>query len=122
MIRVVSLFAGCGGWDSGLYRAAAELGIEVEVVAAYDSWPKAVEVYNANMPHAVAQVRDLKTMQRNELPPHDLVIGGPPCQDHSMAGKRACKCNVGGPATERCCLADFVRLAGGNEYWYGVGP
>jgi len=114
-LRVVSLFAGCGGADAGLYRAAEALGIEVEVVAAYDSWPKAVEVYNANL-HPVAEVRDLKAMQRDELPPHDLVIGGPPCQDHSMAGKRACKCNVGGPATERCCLADFVRLAGDKPY------
>jgi site-specific DNA-cytosine methylase len=95
-----------------LYDAAAELGIELEVVAAYDSWPKAVAVYNANMPHPVAEVCDLKTLQRADLPPHDLIIGGPPCQDHSMAGKRACKCNVGGEVTERCCLADFVRLAG----------
>jgi C-5 cytosine-specific DNA methylase len=57
MIRAVSLFCGIGGWDIGLYRAAAELGIKVEVVAAYDSWPKAVEVYNANLPHPVAEVR-----------------------------------------------------------------
>lgn len=115
-LRVVDLFCGCGGWAMGLHRAANDLGIEVEVVAAYDSWPKAVEIYNRNAPHPVAVVRDLKTMQRSELPPHDLVIGGPPCQDHSMAGKRACKCNVGGPATERCCLKDFVRLAGDSPY------
>ena len=89
MIRCVSLFAGIGGWDLGLYRAAAELGIEVEVVAAYDSWPKAVEIYNANLPHPVAEVRDLKAMQRGDLPPHDLIIGGPPCQPFSMAAGSA---------------------------------
>jgi site-specific DNA-cytosine methylase len=108
--RVVSLFCGLGGWDLGLYRAAQELGIEVEVVAAYDSWPKAVEVYNANLPHPVAQVRDLKAMQRDELPPHDLVIGGPPCQPFSMAGKRQ------GHSDERNCLPDFLRLVGDSPY------
>jgi len=109
-LRVVDLFCGCGVWAMGLHRAANELGIEVEVVAAYDSWPKAVEIYNRNAPHPVAVVRDLKTMQRSELPPHDLVIGGPPCQPFSMAGKRQ------GHSDERNCLPDFVRLAGDSPY------
>ena len=39
MIRVVSLFCGIGGSDVGLYAASRDLGVEVEVVAAYDSWP-----------------------------------------------------------------------------------
>ena len=116
MIRVVSLFCGLGGADLGLYAAAEALGIDVEVVDAIDSWPKAVEVYNANLPHPIARVADAKKMTRADLRPHDLVIGGAPCQDHSVAGKRACKCNVGGPAVERCCLADFVRLAGDAPY------
>lgn len=84
MIRVVSLFCGLGGWDLGLYQAAADLGIEMQVVAAFDHWPIAVKCYNANLPHPVAEVADLKTVR--DLPPHDLVIGGPPCQDHSLAG------------------------------------
>ena len=115
-VRCVSLFCGLGGADLGLYAAADALGIEVEVVDAIDSWPKAVDVYNANLPHPVARVADVKKMTRADLPPHDLVIGGPPCQDHSVAGKRACKCDVGGTAVERCCLADFVRLAGESPY------
>jgi len=110
VIRVVSLFCGLGGWDMGLYAAADALGIEVEVVAAYDSWPKAVEVYNANLPHPVAEVRDLKQVQREDLPPHDLVIGGPPCQPFSMAGKRK------GHDDERNCLPDFLRLVGDSPY------
>lgn len=115
-IRVVSLFCGIGGSDLGLYAAADELGVEVEVVDAIDSWEPAVRVYNANQRHAVARVADVKKLTRADLPEHDLVIGGPPCQDHSVAGKRACKCNVGGEATARCCLADFVRLADGSPW------
>ena len=116
MIRVVSLFCGIGGADLGLYDAADELGITVEVVDAIDSWEPAVGVYNANQRHPVARVADVKKLTPADLPPHDLIIGGPPCQDHSMAGQRKCKCNVGGDATERCCLADFVRLAGDTPY------
>jgi site-specific DNA-cytosine methylase len=115
-IRVVSLFCGIGGADLGLYAAAEELGVEVEVVDAIDSWEPAVRVYNANHRHPVARVADVKKLARADLPPHDLVIGGPPCQDHSLAGQRKCKCNAGGNVTERCCLADFVRLADGSAW------
>ncbi len=108
VIRVVSLFCGMGNADAALYDAAEELGAEVHVVAAFDSWPKAVEVYNANLP-AVAQVADVKTLQRSDLPEHDLVIGGPPCQPFSVAGKRK------GHDDPRNCLPDFLRLAAVNE-------
>ena len=55
-VRVVSLFSGIGASDMGMYAAAASLGIEVEVVLAVDSWDKATNVYNANLPHPVAIV------------------------------------------------------------------
>ena len=110
MIRVISLFCGIGGADLGIYAAARDLGIDVEVVAAYDSWAKACEVYNANLPHPVAQVADIKALSRADLPPHDLVIGGPPCQPYSLAGKRQ------GADDPRDCLQDFVRLSTGSAW------
>lgn len=116
MIRVVSLFCGLGGWDLGLYQAAIDLGLDVRVVAAYDHWEPAVKCYNANLPHPVAEVRDIKAMGRDELPDHDLVIGGPPCQDHSLAGQRKCQCDKGEEPTPRCCLRDFERLASDSPY------
>jgi site-specific DNA-cytosine methylase len=115
-IRVVSLFCGIGAADLGLYAAAEALGIELEVVDAIDSWEPAVRVYNANMRHPVARVGDVKNLTKADLPPHDLIIGGPPCQDHSLAGLRKCQCHLGGFVAERCCLADFLRLAGNTPY------
>ena len=93
-----------------MYAAARELGIEVECVLAVDSWDKTVEVYNANMPHPVAVVADVKRMTRADLPPHDLVIGGPPCQPYSLAGKRK------GADDPRDCLPDFLRLIDGSAW------
>lgn len=112
-LRVVSLFAGCGGLDMALYRAADALGVDVEVVAAYDTWPRVVATYNRNVKylrHSVAQVADVKTLQRSDLPPHDLVMGGPPCQPFSNAGK------LTGHGDPRNCIPDFVRLSEGVPY------
>lgn len=106
-LRVVSLFCGMGNADAGLYDAAEELGVNVEIVAAYDSWSKAVEVYNANL-HPVAQVADVKALQ--SIPDCDLVIGGPPCQPFSTAGKRI------GHDDPRNCIPDFLRLVGDRAY------
>lgn len=110
MIRVVSLFCGIGNADSGLYAAADELGIEVQIVDAIDSWQAAVSVYNANLRHPVARVANVKTMARADLHRHDLVIGGPPCTPYSFAGKRL------GAADPRDCLPDFMRLAHGSAW------
>lgn len=83
-MRVVDLFSGCGGMSLGLKQAG------LKVVGAFDNWDPAVAIYQANFKHpifkkdlssedACAAVKDLKP---------DLIAGGPPCQDYSIAGKR----------------------------------
>ncbi len=62
-----------------------------EMIQAYDSWDKAVEVYRRNLGESVWQA-DLKDVFRiaptlAALAP-DIMIGGPPCQDFSAAGER----------------------------------
>lgn len=84
-MRIVDLFAGCGGMSRGFENA------EHEVVAAFEYWDDAVACYKANFNHQVFQ-QDLSNyiesadMIRNFRP--DMIIGGPPCQDFSHAGKR----------------------------------
>lgn len=82
---VVDLFCGCGGLSKGFELA------EFDIVAAYDGWDDAVVCYNANFDHE-AHVLDLSNVEE-ALPVimanhPTVIIGGPPCQEFSNAGKR----------------------------------
>lgn len=83
--RTVDLFAGCGGLSRGFSDAG------FEIVAAYDNWEVAVSVYRENFGHPV-HLFDLsepcKAAKHIAQYAPDAIIGGPPCQDFSIAGKR----------------------------------
>ena len=84
-MRVVDLFCGCGGLSLGFERAG------MEVVAGFDNWTDALEVYRNNFAHP-AIYTDLSDVEVSidKIRPFapDMIIGGPPCQDFSSAGKR----------------------------------
>jgi DNA (cytosine-5)-methyltransferase 1 len=81
----VDLFCGCGGMSKGFELAGHK------VVAGLDNWDKALDVYRANFTHPVIKA-DLGDVDGSagiiEGYKPDMVIGGPPCQDFSSAGKR----------------------------------
>lgn len=84
-MRVVDLFAGCGGMSAGFERAGFEVRLAVEL------WESARTVYAKNFDHPVlgfdlSGVKEAVKLVRKENP--DLIMGGPPCQDFSVAGKR----------------------------------
>jgi DNA (cytosine-5)-methyltransferase 1 len=84
-LTVVDLFSGCGGLSLGFANAG------FKVVAAYDNWELARRVYQANFRHDhhlfdLSQARRAAEHIRTYEP--DCIIGGPPCQDFSIAGKR----------------------------------
>ena len=83
-MRVVDLFSGCGGMSLGFKEAG------FDIVGAFDNWDAAVEIYKANFKHPIykADLSNADYIQTiKELNP-DLIVGGPPCQDYSIAGKR----------------------------------
>lgn len=83
-MRVVDLFSGCGGMSLGLGQAG------FNVVGAFDNWDPAIAIYRENFKHPIFK-SDLSNEEASvavkRLKP-DLIAGGPPCQDYSIAGKR----------------------------------
>lgn len=80
-MKYVSLFAGIGGFDLALNR----LGHECAFVNEWDKY--AAQTYEKNFGHR-PDTRDIKTIAVDEIPTHDLLVGGFPCQSFSIAGKR----------------------------------
>src|SRR3989344_7613059 len=84
--KVIDLFAGCGGFSYGFAKAG------FEVVGFVEMWKPAIETFVKNHPHAQHLGHDITKIKNNELEKFkgkvDLIIGGPPCQGFSMAGKR----------------------------------
>lgn len=83
-MRVIDLFSGCGGMSLGFQNAG------FQIVAAYDNWQPAIDIYQRNFQHPIFK-KDLSTEDVvSELKGYspDMIIGGPPCQDFSIAGKR----------------------------------
>lgn len=88
--KAISLFAGAGGCSLGFSKYG------IEILGAYDIWKVAVDTYNNNFKGNKAHLTDLANcdfeemrdglgLKRGEL---DIIIGGPPCQGYTTAGKR----------------------------------
>lgn len=86
----IELFAGCGGLSTGFLDAG------LQVAAGFEWEPRAVDVYNYNHAYrgSVGVRFDLSDVKADDLlraagvPKVDYIIGGPPCQPFSIAGKR----------------------------------
>lgn len=102
-VRVVDLFAGCGGLSVGLEEAGRALGLTVNHVLANDFDQDVLRIYAQNFPEAdcvLGPVEDLldgavgssltpkEKDLRDRLGEIDVVVGGPPCQGHSDFNNR----------------------------------
>jgi len=95
-----SLFAGIGGMDLGLERAGMQCRWQVEI----DDY--ATKVLAKHWP-TVPRFRDVRDVGAGCLERVDLIAGGFPCQDISVAGKGA------GIAGKRSWLwAEYARIIG----------
>ena len=101
MARCIDLFSGCGGLSLGFQMAG------VDVVAACENWHDAADVYRKNFNHDVHEIDLTDVSAASELVSRynvDGIIGGPPCQDYSTAGKK----QEGDRARLTCCFARIV--------------
>lgn len=92
----IELFAGCGGLSTGFLDAG------LKVAAGFELDARAVDAFNYNHAYRGSQgfIADLNVTSGAELLQHarikraDFVIGGPPCQPFSIAGKRQGKRDI----------------------------
>lgn len=88
MYKFIDLFAGCGGMSLGFEMAG------YKNVIAIDFWQDALTTYKYNRKNANTLCADLATLEPSVIKEHynindvDVIIGGPPCQGFSIAGKR----------------------------------
>ena len=83
-IRVVELFAGVGGFRLGLEKS------NYKVVWSNQWEPStkvqhASKVYEARFGSEHHSNKDIATVPTKEIPDHDILVGGFPCQDYSVA-------------------------------------
>ncbi len=87
-LTFIDLFSGCGGMSLGFEKAG------FNNLIAIDNWNDALVTYAYNRPGANTFCVDLLNLKPEEVENKigtnsvDVIIGGPPCQGFSVAGKR----------------------------------
>ena len=88
VLNCIDLFCGCGGLSLGFEKAG------INVLVGIDAWQDAITTFNYNHKNSKGICADLSNLEPSEIEKElngksvDLIIGGPPCQGFSVAGKR----------------------------------
>ena len=86
-VRVIELFAGVGGFRVGLDRADSDFFKTIWA----NQWEPATKIQHAAMVYeknfgAGSVVNDdINQVKTEDIPDHDMLVGGFPCQDYSVA-------------------------------------
>lgn len=125
-MRFIELFAGIGGFRYGLEACNRKQQKDAEVGRCGDSisdkvqqseqptkrrdytcvwsneWDRyASSIYRAH--YGESSEQDVRTVDTNTIPEHDLIVGGFPCQSFSIAGKRAGFSDIRGTLFAEIC-------------------
>jgi DNA (cytosine-5)-methyltransferase 1 len=107
-MKAVSLFAGVGGFDLALIQNGAEMVASVEIDK------HARKILEKQFP-TTTHLEDVKNVTGKQLfdlgfNSDGIIVGGFPCQDVSVAGKRAGLSDSNGNATRSGLFWEVVRL------------
>ncbi|BAZ18277.1 DNA-cytosine methyltransferase (plasmid) [Calothrix sp. NIES-4071] len=83
-LRIIDLFAGCGGMSLGFANA------KLNIIGAVDNWKPAINVYRKNFTHPIhnLDIGDKANWKFIRKTKCNFITGSPPCQDFSSAGSR----------------------------------
>ncbi|MBR5660970.1 MAG: DNA cytosine methyltransferase [Bacteroidales bacterium] len=104
--NAISLFSGAMGLDLGIEAA----GFEIKVCVEMDHWAAETIRINTSIPVIEKDINDVSSedilkasgLKRDNI---DLVVGGPPCQAFSTAGKQRGFSDIRGG-----CIIQFIRV------------
>jgi DNA (cytosine-5)-methyltransferase 1 len=89
-IKVAELFAGVGGFRIGLEGYPRKKNAPYQVIWS-NQWEPSTKtqhaniVYKARWKEGIHVGEDISSVQVKDIPNHDLLVGGFPCQDYSVA-------------------------------------
>ena len=101
-MKYIDLFGGIGGFSLGIKQATKG---EWECVYYNDFDKYAVQTYNKNF-GTEYEPTDITTVKEADIPDHDVICAGFPCQTFSIAGKRR-----GFQDTRGTLFFDIMRIA-----------
>ena len=109
-MKIASLFSGIGGFEKGILQA--DPGAEIVFASEFDPDSKAKHINNQPARQIYKKNfgeyprGDITKIKSTDVPDHDILVGGPPCQGFSIAGKREGLCGAKGSM-----FYEFIRIA-----------
>ncbi|MDV6169508.1 DNA (cytosine-5-)-methyltransferase [Flavobacterium sp. DG1-102-2] len=91
MIRTIELFAGVGGFRIGIERANEKLNKDLFNIVWSNQWEPSTKTQHASMVYENTWGtknhcnENIEEVEVKDIPDHELLVGGFPCQDYSVA-------------------------------------
>ena len=85
-IRFIDLFCGIGGFHRAIQQAAKDRGMRAQVIFASDIDSECQVAYEANF--GLPVTGDITKVAAVDVPDHDILLAGFPCQPFSIIGER----------------------------------